>query len=307
MSDGVCSWSPALACTIGQTCTDYTRTDTAGDERSLARCVNGDQTGALCDPRSDDQRCSQNNVQYCYGSGDRGTWQLSQQCTTDQTCTENTIVDAYGSASVQGLCGNDGNQTGTYCHPDRDNQRCFQNDVQYCYGSGDRGTWQLSQQCTTEQTCTENIVVNDYGVDSVQGLCVNDADQTGEYCDPQVDSQRCFQNNVQYCYGSGDRGTWQLSQQCTTEQSCSENIVVDDFAGASVVGLCENPDGTNRMCRPETDNQRCFLRDLQYCYGSGNQGTWQLSEHCGPEGVCLMSTETNAYGDAITVGECVTP
>jgi hypothetical protein len=215
MSDTVCTWEELTQCSTSQTCEESTSNDSI-----IAVCVNADGSGAVCDSDVDNERCHNNAIQYCDSLS--GVWAQYEQCTTSQTCEEST-----SNGSIIAVCVNvDG--SGAICDPEVDNEKCVDNAIQYCDSLSE--VWKPYDQCTTDQTCTENTVVDDYGKGSVEALCVNQ-DQTGAHCDPDVNNERCIDNSIQYCDSLSE--VWKPYDQCTTDQTCTETSIVDDY-GESV-------------------------------------------------------------------------
>jgi len=178
-------------------------------------------------------------------------------------------------------------------------ERCNGSSIEYCSMENNACTWNVSTTCTTTQNCTEAT-----SGDSTVATCVN-ADHTGALCDPDSASQRCVGNAVQYCSGSGSDGTWASYTPCTTSQTCTEYTVADSYGDSYVSALCVNADQTGALCDPSSDSKRCVSNAVQYCEGSGTEGTWASYTPCTTSQTCTEYTVADSYGDSYVSALCV--
>jgi hypothetical protein len=189
------------------------------------------------DPCSDETQgesaCDGNKIIRCSD----GKWVEDGKCKTNENCFTRNVVDDYGADSTMAFCV-DEDGAGDYCGDvPFQSRQCSGQIILQCNDML-LPKWYVVDECTLEQQCVDRELIDEYGDSTWEPFCVN-GDGSGDYCgDIGYGAQKCSGQAILKCEDML-LPKWYVGTECTTEQQCVEETIVDDYGNASQIASCK--------------------------------------------------------------------
>ena len=173
--------------------------------------------------------CDGNNILKC----DNEVWAPNGQCKLSESCMTESVTDEYGESTSRAFCV-ESNGAGGYCGETADKwqQRCVGQEILRCDGY----RWEFNGTCKTEQTCSENQVLDEYGEGTYSVFCV-EPNGAGAYCGDSADKweEKCVGQEILRCDGY----RWEYNGTCEQGQQCHVESVTDEYGEVSKDAKCQ--------------------------------------------------------------------